>query len=587
MRNFSKQHMFKKNIKETINEIIKNQEELKRSEERYRIVAEATNDIIWEGDLVNNKRFFSGKLYEILGYKAKELENLDEWFNIVHPDDVNFVKEGISQQITEKIAVKTFEYRVKSKCGSYKYLLSSTKCEFNERGEAIKAFGAFTDITELKEQQKRVHNLAYYDSITGLPNRVMLGEMITKRIQNANFKNSKFSMIFIDLDNFKFVNDSYGHFVGDNLLIEVGKRLREIKDDKVISFRLGGDEFIILIENIADKHDVEQFLLFLDKALASPICVDNNVFRIKYSSGTVIYPENGSSFQELLKNADTAMYKSKDIGKGVNSFYHENMGKAAIEKAEIQADLHKALENQEFKLFYQPIVDVATGEINGCEALIRWVHPQKGIISPIKFISIAEENGAILEIGKWVFERACKYARDMHERGNKNFYVSINISPYQLLENEFIGFVIDTIRKIGISPELIIMEITESVLIESLDLAIDKLKDLRNNNIKIALDDFGCGYSSLTYLKRLPINIVKIDKSFIDDIKSREDTKNMTSSIILLAKQLGLSVIAEGVETDQQRNYLKDHACDMFQGYLVSKPIDEVEFINLVNSRII
>lgn len=579
--------VFEKDLAETVKELIKKQEELKRSEERYRIVAEATKDIIWEGDLVNRKRYFFGKLYEILGYNPKELEDLDEWFNIVHPDDLNLVKEGIRQQVREKIEVKTFEYRVKSKDGSYKWLLSKTKCEFNEKEVAVATFGSFTDITELKEQQKRIHDLAYYDSVTGLPNRVMLSEVIAERIKSGNKDNSKFSMIFMDLDNFKLVNDSYGHLAGDKLLLEVGKRLREVDNDKIMSFRLGGDEFIVLIANIDNKEEAEQLSRYLHKVVASPISVDGNMFHVTHSSGIVIYPENGRDFQELLKNADTAMYRSKGLGKDINSFYHAKMGETAIEKVKIEADLHRAIENDEFKLYYQPIVDIAAGKIKGCEALIRWIHPKDGMISPEKFIGIAEENGTILEIGKWVFENACKYAKRMHDNGYTDFYVSVNISTHQLLQKEFTEFILNTIKRIGIAPELIVIEITESVLIESMNLATRKLKKLKNNNIRIALDDFGCGYSSLTYLKMLPINIVKIDRSFIADIESEEDTKNMTNIILLLARQLGLSVIAEGVEAKYQLDYLKKHGCDMFQGYLVSRPVPEETVINLIREHAI
>jgi predicted signal transduction protein with EAL and GGDEF domain len=366
----------------------------------------------------------------------------------------------------------------------------------------------------------------------------------------------------------------------------VGKRLIEMNNDKIMSFRLGGDEFIVLIENIIDKEQEEHLSKNLHKVVASPFFINGHMFHVSHSSGIVLYPENGDSFQELLKNADTAMYKSKELGKGTNSFYHAKMGEAAIEKAEIEADLHRAIENNEFELYYQPIVDTAIGKIKGCEALIRWIHPQQGIITPGKFISIAEENGTILKIGKWVFESACVYAKRMYDSGYTDFYVSINISLHQLLQKEFTECVFSTIKRIGISPELIVIEITESVLMESMDSAIEKLKELKDNNIRIALDDFGCGYSSLTYLKMLPINIVKIDRSFIADIQSEEDSKNITNIIILLARQLGLNVIAEGVETKHQLNYLKKHDCDMFQGYLISKPIPGEEFINLITKDV-
>lgn len=585
MASYRTRDILKKDMTKTIRELLKRREELQRSNERYRIVAETTKDIIWEGDLINRKRFFSGNLYEILGYEPTELEDLDKWFSIIHPEDICFVSEGIRNQISEGIDVKTFEYRVRSKSGSYKWISSNTKCEFNHRGEAISSFGSFTDITELKEQQQRIHTLAYYDSITELPNRVMLSQIDAERIDEAAKNSSKFAMVFMDLDNFKYINDSYGHLVGDQLLLEVGKRLREINNDKITAFRLGGDEFILLIENVDNLDEVEQLSSFLNEVVEDPFFVDGHMFYVTHSGGIVLYPENGNTFEELLKNADTAMYRSKESGKATNSFYHAKMGEAAIEKAEIEADLHRALKNNEFVLYYQPIVNVDDGKIKGCEALIRWIHPKRGMVSPEKFINIAEKNGTIIKIGKWVFESACKYAKSMHDNGYDDFYVSVNISPQQLLDKSFTDFVISTINKTGVDPEKLVIEITESVFIESMDSAINKLKELKDLNIKIALDDFGCGYSSLTYLKLLPINIVKVDRSFIDDIKSEDDAKNMTNIIILMARQLGLNVIAEGVEAAHHLNYLKKHGCDMFQGYLISKPVPPMDVVDLINHK--
>ncbi|MPM15120.1 hypothetical protein SDC9_61486 [bioreactor metagenome] len=570
------------NIEETIKELVRKQEELKRSEEKYRIVAEATKDIIWEGDLLKKKRYFSGKLYEILGYTPEELEDFQNWFDIVHPEDIHLVKEGIRLQIVDKIDVKAFEYRVKSKEGKYKWLSSSTKCEFNENGEAVSTFGAFTDVTELKEQQKKIQKLAYYDSVTGLPNRIMFSEVVTEIIEKENINKNKFSIIFMDLDNFKFINDCYGHPVGDELLLNIGKRLIAMDNTNITSFRSGGDEFIILIKKTNDRTEIEEYLEALNSTMAKPFHINEHMFYVTHSSGVVCYPRDGESFQELLKNADTAMYRSKELGRNTSSFYNEKMGETAREKAEIQGDLHRAIENKEFQLYYQPIVDVQNGKIKGCEALIRWIHPQKGIISPGKFIPVAEENGTIIRIGKWVLESACSFAKNMRDRGYIDFYVSINVSSHQLLEQEFTKFVLDTFKESGVNPNNILIEITESVFIEYMDLAICKLKELKEHKIRIALDDFGCGYSSLTYVRRLPIDILKIDRSFISDIESLEDKKNMTNIIILMASQLGLKVISEGVEEEYQLSYLKKHSCDMFQGYLVSKPLPEKEFIKLI-----
>lgn len=574
--------LLKENVTKTIDELIKGQEKLKVSKERYKIITEATNDIIWEGNLIDNKRVFYGKLKEILGYEPKELENMEMWFSIVHEDDIDSLKEGIQNQIVEKKSLSTYEYRVRTKDGNYKWMLSNTICEFNEYGEAISTFGTFSDITKVKENQKKIYDLAYHDSITGLPNRSMLGEATVEKIEKASREKSKFAMIFLDLDNFKFINDSYGHILGDKVLVEVGKRLKEIQNNKVMTFRLGGDDFVILIEETHSKTVIENYLKHIHEALMVPIAIDEKTFYITCSDGIVVYPDDGNNFHDLFKNADTALYKSKGLGKGTTTFYNSKMSDDASEKARIQTDLHTAVENEEFKIYYQPIVSVDTGRIKGCEALTRWIHPEHGLIPPDKFIGIAEENGTIIEIGKWIFKNACKYAKSMYNKGYTDFYVSINVSPNQLLQNEFVDFVLGTMKKLEILPEMIVIEITESVLIEYLDLAVEKLTELREHDIRIALDDFGCGYSSLTYLKRLPINILKIDRSFILDIQSEEEEKNMISIIILLAKLLDMKIVAEGVEFEHQLSYLKKQGCDMFQGYLISKPVPKAEFSRLM-----
>jgi EAL domain-containing protein (putative c-di-GMP-specific phosphodiesterase class I) len=276
------------------------------------------------------------------------------------------------------------------------------------------------------------------------------------------------------------------------------------------------------------------------------------------------------------------MYKSKECGNSTYTFYRLSMGDTAMEKIRMQEDLERALKSNEFVLYYQLIVDVELGEIKGFEALIRWIHPQKGLVFPDKFIGEAEEGGQIIQMGKWVIISACKYAKRVYDSGAANFYVSVNVSALQLVQKDFTDFVLSALEKVGLPPALLLIEVTETALMESMDLVIKKLNILKDNNIKIALDDFGCGYSSLTYLKMLPIDTVKIDRSFISDIMSEDDVTSMTGSIIILAKKLGLTVIGEGVETKEQLDYLKKHGCDMFQGYLVSKPVPEVEINKLL-----
>lgn len=557
---------------ETLQDNIK---ELRISEERYRMVAESTQDIIWELDVETKKIKFSNKIEEILGYNNEEISTFDKWSNLVDEEDYKIVEESINNAKDMHGDIKNCEYRIVTKSGEIKWIHLNAKCIYDQEGAIIKLVGAFSDITETKKQQEKINNLAYYDIVTGLPNRVLLNEIANIKIEEYEISKDKFALFFIDLDNFKLVNDSFGHDSGDKLLYEVGIRLKELEYKNSRVFRLGGDEFIFLLDSPEGYDFIEKHSNKILNKISKPYFINNKMYHISASIGIAVFPEDGLTYKELLKNVDTAMYKSKDIGKGTFTFFNRTMGSAAVDKINIQSGLHRALQQKEFVLYYQPIIDVESMKIKGLEALIRWKHPKKGIICPDKFINVAEDTGMIVPIGKWVMKNACQYAKTMYDLGYRNFYISINVSTIQLIQKDFIEFVELTLEEVGIPSKYIIIEITESVLMNSFEIVINKLKKLKNMGVEIALDDFGSGYSSLTYLKELPISIVKIDKSFMEDIKFAEDEHSLTGSIISLAKQIGLRVIVEGVEQVGQLEYLQKHNCQMFQGYYSSKPVPE------------
>lgn len=561
-------------------ELNNKQDELLQSEEKYRLVAESSTDIICEEDVKNNSRKFSHKLFEILGYTNEELNTYEDWYKIIHPMDAKFVDETHILLSTGEIKKDDIEYRVQCKNGQYKWIISNTKPQYDESGKIIKLYVSYKDITELKENQLEINNLAFYDSITKLPNRISLYDTLLKTINSA----IEFTMFFVDLDNFKIINDSFGHAFGDKLLILVSKRINFMEKGEFTAFRLGGDEFIIIYNGSNDKKTIENIANKLLFEISQPYDIDDKYFYISASMGIASYPQSGNDFNELLKNADTAMYKSKESGKNKFTFFDAIMGEENIKKINLHNNLFKAIKNNEFVLYYQPITDVSSNKMVGMEALIRWFSPKEGLIPPDKFIAAAEESGQIIEIGNWVMRNACNFIKELLHEGYENIYVSVNVSGVQLMQKDFKDVLFNIINEAKIPPRCLVLEITESIFMESFKDMSKLFSEIRELGVKIALDDFGCGYSSLTYLKQLPMDLIKIDKSFIDDILSTNEKKCIVGLIIALMKQLEFKVIAEGIETKKQLDYISDYKCDYFQGYLVSKPITKEQILELLNA---
>jgi diguanylate cyclase (GGDEF)-like protein/PAS domain S-box-containing protein len=554
------------------------QSELLLSEEKYRLVAESTLDIIWEEDLKTNKRKYSDKVFTVLGYTNEELPTFEDWYNIVHPADKNSVMRTRAMHQKNGYLDTNVVYRVKCKSGQYKWLVANVKMQYDEDGTLIKMYGSYKDVTDLKEKQTEINTLAFYDSITKLPNRVSLNDDMKNLIRLGK----EFTLFFLDLDNFKIINDSFGHPVGDKLLVIVAQRINSINKNEFTAFRLSGDEFIILYTGSKEKSIIENIADTILSKISESYNIDNSHFHISSSIGIALYPENGIDENELLKNADTAMYYSKESGKNKYTFFNTFMGEDTLNKIKLHNNLHNAIQNNEFILHYQPITDVFNGQMVGMEALVRWISPLDGFIPPDKFIASAEESGQIIEIGTWVLRTACEFVKELLELGYKNFYISVNVSAVQLMQKNFKDILFNTINMAEIPPEYILIEITESVFMESFEDMSLLFSEIRNKGVKIALDDFGCGYSSLTYLKNLPVDVLKIDKSFVDDILNDNEKTCIVGLIITLMKQLEFKVIAEGVETQEQLDYITNYNCDLFQGYLVSKPVPKEQILKLL-----
>lgn len=435
-------------------------------------------------------------------------------------------------------------------------------------------------VKKLTESEERLKILAYRDVLTNLPNRISFFDTVTDHI--LKFPHKKKALIFFDIDNFKHVNDTLGHLVGDQLIIAIGERLMNLADTNKSNYRISGDEFVVFIHEYKDEKEVERFTQQLIKCIREPYDFPNVTLNISVSAGIALYPLHGIDIDTLFKCADMAMSDAKSKDRGGYSFYHGCMEAPLRERMIVSNELRGALDKNEFQLFYQPQLNLQTGKICKFEALLRWHSEKLGSVPPTKFIEIAEATHLINSIGDWVLGEACRFLKELHNRGHTHISVSINVSVIQLMQMDFVDKVIDTLRQYELDPKYLELEVTESVLIESYENIREKLVSLKSKGISIALDDFGSGYSSLNYLIQMPINTLKIDKSFINTISQNIQGETLTGMIITLGKKLGLSVIAEGVETKEQVEYLEKIQCNMVQGYYFSKPVPRDKVFNLL-----
>ncbi len=463
----------------------------------------------------------------------------------------------------------------------------SISCTIDTYGRVSHYIGIFTDITQRKHDEQHIEHLAHFDSLTDLPNRTLLHDRLNQAIIQANRNKTFITVLFLDLDRFKILNDTLGHFIGDLLLQEVGQRLQSCVRESDTVARFGGDEFVIVLsgfdnETIAQtqSENISQNIL---TQLSKTFELSDHQYKTSTSIGFSIFPKDGNSESELIKNADAAMYHAKTQGRNNFQAYSKQMHLEAINKGTLENDLNKALENNEFVLYYQTIVDIKNpSKIVGFEALIRWFHPTRGLINPNDFIPLAEETGTILQIGQWVLTTACKQLKQWHNEGHSHLKMSINLSARQFLQNDLFSTIIDVLKEEEIDANFLDFEITETVIMQNMKEASNILKCLINAGSSISMDDFGTGYSSLTYLKKFSITRIKIDRSFVNDITTDTDDQVIVKSIMAIAKHMQLEVLLEGIENEPQLNYLKKEYCQFSQGYYFSKPLpaELIEFEN-------
>ncbi|MGR8930073.1 MAG: bifunctional diguanylate cyclase/phosphodiesterase [Gammaproteobacteria bacterium] len=451
----------------------------------------------------------------------------------------------------------------------------------NSNDEAIGVLGVYEDITEHRRTAERIHNLANFDQLTGLPNRAQLNDRIQYAISLAKRRHSQLALMFLDLDHFKDINDTLGHSVGDTLLIELASRLRcDLREEDTIT-RMGGDEFIVLLPDIEAEGAavVAQKLLI---TLAKPYRIEDNELTLTASIGIAMYPTDGENLESLAKNADTAMYRVKQEGRHGYRFFTSEMETSSTRKLEVLNALRHALENEEFQLYYQPQIDINDGRIIGVEALLRWRHPELGMVSPAEFIPIAENSGLILPIGEWVLKTATHQARTWLDDGYAPMIMAINLSAAQFRQANLLELIESQLAEADLAPHLLELELTEGVAMQNPQAAIAMMHNLQDRGIRLAIDDFGTGYSSLNYLKKFRAYKLKIDQSFVRDINTDAEDRAIVNAIINMAKSLGLKTIAEGVETLEQQKYLSEQGCDEMQGYLFSKPLPADELQRLL-----
>lgn len=550
---------------------------LRESEEKFEKIAKNLDVGIWSIDMETNQVVYVSPPFERLtGYNIKDfLTGKRKWFDLIHKEDrVSYINH---QKKLSQGEIIHHQYRIIHAAGEIRWIEDKTFPILHARGKLIRLDGIIQDISERKQQEEKIKYIAYHDYLTELPNRRMFEVTLDKLIAKCLKEKDQFALFYLDLDRFKFVNDTLGHDIGDALLVEVSNRLTTYLKGKTV-FRMGGDEFTI----IQEKFPLEDPVALgkgLIKEIERPFIIEGYDIHISTSIGISIFPDDGVTIKDLLMNSDAALYRAKDLGKNNVQMVSKSIKNKSDTDFTLDSELRKAIQREEFILHYQPRINTVTGDIVGAEALIRWNHPHRGLVSPIEFIPIAEETGLINEISEWVFGQVCKQIKEWEQNGYPIVPVSVNLSAKTIMKANLVCKIKQYLTTYEMNPKLIEIEITEDSLINNEETALPTIRQLRDMGILIAIDDFGTGYSSIGYLKKLPVDIIKIDRSFINKILENNEDSVIVQSIIMLAKGLRLKIVAEGVETMEQWEVLKSLGCHYLQGYLFSKPVPAEQFI--------
>lgn len=550
---------------------------LSDAKEKYRAIFEDAVIGIFQINPGGRPLSINRGLAQMLGYDSAEeflAEIIDVWRQVfVDPDRMlSVVRDAQKKGIVHGAEVEIYR-RDRSK----RWVIANIRAARDSTGNIALFEGTVEDITERRVAEERVQFLAYFDALTGLPNRTLLEDRIAIALGGAHRRKEGIAFLFLDLDRFKIVNDTLGHSVGDLLLQEVAERLKKWVREQDTVARVGGDEFVIMLAGIQSPSDAAAAAERLVELITAGFSIHDHSLNITCSVGISMFPENGTDGETLVKHADAAMYSAKQKGPNNVEFFTEGLNAQMVERLRLESGLRQAVERNELYLVYQPQMDIATGGIVGVEALLRWQHPELGLVPPNRFISIAENSGLIVPIGEWVLRTACAQARKWQDGGLPAVPIAVNVSAVQFRQDGFRNLIKNVLRETGLPPQYLELELTESLLLTNADVMFSVLSELNEMGLQLAIDDFGTGYSSLSYLKQFPVKKLKIDRSFIKNVVLNQSDAAITTAIIGMAKSLGLKVIAEGVETEAQMSFLREHRCDEIQGYYLSKPITATE----------
>lgn len=552
----------------------KNTEEaLKESEERFRIVATASNDVIYEWHINNDNLRWYGDIDQALGYSPGEFSHtISAWIAAIHPDD-RLLKEKEVKRIQSHGGKIDITYRIAAADGSWRIWRDTGQTIKSDDGESLSLIGGCIDITEQRTAEEKIHHLAFHDSLTGLPNRVMFKEELQQVLENYRRSRDLFALHYLDLDYFKDINDSLGHQVGDELLCEVVSRIKGITRGADLFARLGGDEFGLIQSKIDDASQASIFASKVIQQIAREFKLKDKSIRINTSIGIIVPDDENTSADDLLKKADTALYKAKDAGRGTYAFFHDSMTLKLQREMELIHYLSSAIKHGEFFLEYQPQYSLSDRRLVGLEALIRWDHPERGILVPDDFLPIAEKRGLIREISEWALLTACQQARQWSEEERDFGRIAVNLCAIQVNSDDFYEKTLDVLRMTNLPPHLLELEFTETVLMKTTDSAKNAIKRLSQLGIQFAIDDFGTGFSSLSYLKYFHADKIKIDREFIQDMVADPSDAEIVKATIALGTALGMEIMAEGVENQAQEDFLIEHGCNHVQGFYYGRPM--------------